>query len=201
MLIDETYLLTENNYHKFETPKSQIILANTNSYDMLHVNGWFKRHHGRYKKTAHFTIAKNGKIYKHFDPKYYSDYIENDKIKQKSIIVLFENIGWVVKDEEKNRYITWINDIYNKPSEIVEKRWRNYSYWVKYNNKQFNSAVDLVNMLCDDFNITKTVIGHNTKVENIIDYEGVLYRSNIDKHYTDLNPSWGFADFKNKIEE
>ncbi len=27
-------------------------MANTNSYDMLHVNGWFKRHHGRYKKTG-----------------------------------------------------------------------------------------------------------------------------------------------------
>jgi hypothetical protein len=200
MLIDETYLLTENNYNNFETKKTQIILANTNAYGTNHINGWLKRYNGKYKKTAHFTITRNGDIYKHFDPKYYSDFIENDTIKQKSIIILLENIGWVIKDNEKNSYITWINDIYNKPSEIVEKRWRNYNYWVKYSDKQFNSTVDLVNTLCDEFDIVKTVIGHNTKVDNIINYDGILYRSNIDKHYTDLNPTWDFTDFKNKIE-
>jgi hypothetical protein len=37
-------------------------------------------------------------------------------------------------------------------------------------------------------------------LENFSAYKGVFYKSNIEKHYTDLNPTWEFEIFKTKIE-
>jgi Na+/proline symporter len=65
----------------------------------------------------------------------------------------------------------------------------------------FDSALNLVSNLCDEFNIPKNVISHNTKINNFFDYRGVLYKSNLNKNYTDLNPSWDFDKFKQKLEQ
>jgi hypothetical protein len=54
--------------------------------------------------------------------------------------------------------------------------------------------------LCDEFNIPLTTIGHNTKVDKLIDYKGIMYKSNMEKHHTDINPSWDCESFKTKIE-
>ena len=35
----------------------------------------------------------------------------------------------------------------------------------------------------------------------ILSYKGVLYKSNIERHYTDLNPTWDFKTFKTKLEK
>jgi hypothetical protein len=55
--------------------------------------------------------------------------------------------------------------------------------------------------LCDEFFIPKTIINHNTKIEGLAEYRGVIYKSNIEKHYTDLNPTWDCEEFKNKLEQ
>jgi hypothetical protein len=58
----------------------------------------------------------------------------------------------------------------------------------------------LVNKLCDEFFIPKIAIPHNTKMENAETFEGILYRSNLEKHYTDLSPAWKCEAFKYKLE-
>jgi uncharacterized UPF0160 family protein len=201
MVLDNTtYSLTEKNYIPIETDKTQIVIGHTFNSDMKHFLGWNKRYNGKYKKTAAFTIDAAGFVYKHFEPKYSSEFLDTDELNNKSIVILLENNGWLVKDVEKNEYITWIGNIYNKPIDISEKRWRNYKYWDKYTDEQFESALELVNMLCEQFNIPKTVLAHNTKIDNFLDYKGVIYKSNLEKHYTDLSPSWNYEEFKHKLE-
>jgi hypothetical protein len=112
-----------------------------------------------------------------------------------------ENYGWLEKDIEKKEYITWLGDIYNKSADITEKRWRNNKYWDPYTIEQIDSCLELVSKLCVDFDIPKKVISHNTKIDNFFDYKGVLYKSNLDKNSTDLNPSWVFDIFKEKLEQ
>lgn len=201
MVLDEkTYVLSENNYINQETKKTQIIIGHTFNDNMRHFLGWKHRHNGNYKKTAAFTIDAAGFIYKHFDPKFKSNFFESDELNDKSIVILLENYGSLSKDE-KNRYITLLYDIYNKPTGITEKRWRDNKYWDTYSEEQFNACLDLVNSLCENFDIPKTVISHNTKVDNLSNYQGVLYKSNLNKNFTDLNPSWDFEIFKEKLEK
>lgn len=195
---DKTYKLSKENFIQRLTLKKQIVIGNTFNHDMKHVVGWKHRFNGKYKKTAAFTIDKNGTIHKHFDPSYCSEYFGNKDLDGRSIVILIENDGWLLKNEQKNSYITWIGDIYK--SEVVDKRWRGYNYWSPYNEKQVDSAVFLIKELCKEFFIPLTVISHNTKVDNLKDYEGVVYKSNIDKQYTDLSPAWDCLDFKNKLE-
>ena len=63
------------------------------------------------------------------------------------------------------------------------------------------SAIYLINKLCDEFEILKDVITHNTKIHNGYSYEGILYKGNLNSYFTDVNPSWGFLSFKEQIEK
>lgn len=201
MIIDKkTYVLDETNYVNFESIKKQIVIANTFNHDMKHFIGWKKRHNGNYKKTAAFTIDAAGVVYRHFDPIFQSKYFGNTDLDSKSIVILIENDGWLYNDAEKNIFITWIGDIYNKPEKVFEKRWRGYTHWVNYTKEQFNSCVELTKMLCDEFYIPNNVMSHNTKIDGLSDFNGVLYKSNIEKYYTDISPAWDFEQFKNKLE-
>jgi hypothetical protein len=201
MVIDiKKYSLPENNFINCETIKKQIVIGHTSTNSMKHYTKWLNRLNGRYTKTAQYTIDINGKIYQHFDPIFTSNILKNTELDKKSIVILLENDGWLVKDFEKNEFINWYGDIYNITEPVVEKRWRGYLNWAPYTNKQFNSAVWLSNKLCDDFYIKKFAIPHNTKIENHDDFSGVLYRGNLDKDYTDLSPAWNFENFKYKLE-
>lgn len=202
MILDELkYVLSENNYIKEETQKTQIVLGNTFNHEMRHFFGWQHRYNGKYNKTAAFTIDAAGFVYKHFEPKYKSNFFELEELNDKSIVILLENYGSLNKDNEKKKFITWLGDIYNKSEEIVDKRWRNNRFWDPYTEEQLNSCLELVNQLCSQFDIPKKVISHNTKIDNFFDYKGVLYRSNLEKNCTDLNPSWFYNIFKEKLEQ
>ena len=201
MLIDgEKYILPIDNYISIESLKKQIVLAHTFNHNMNHFKGWLHRHNKQYKKTAPFTIDRAGFIYKHFDPKYQSKFFNNIELDNKSIVILLENDGWLSKNDEKDEFITWIGDIYKQPSQVINKKWRGHEYWSTYTEEQLESVVKLVSSLCEEFFIPMVSVSHNTKIDDLGDYKGVIYKSNLEKHYTDLNPTWDFDTFKNKIE-
>jgi len=201
MIIDETtYQLPLDNYVQVESLKKQIVIGHTFNHDMRHFTGWLHRYNGKFKRTAAFTIDAAGSIYKHFDPKYQSRYFNNKELDKKSIVILLENDGWLTKDVEKNEFITWIGDIYKQPNEVVEKKWRGYEYWSPYSKEQMESANNLVKVLCEEFFISTNCVSHNTKIDGMKDYEGILYKSNLDKNFTDLSPAFDYESFKNKLE-
>jgi len=201
MKIDiKKYSLPENNYINVETIKKQIIIGHTGTNKMRHYQKWTNRLNGKYKRTAAFTIDAAGKVYRHFDPIYFSDFLGNLELDKKSIVILLENEGWLAKEGDKNEFINWIGHIYNNPDEVIEKRWRGYLHWAPYAKEQVNATINLVSELCDEFFIPKFAIPHNTKIENIDEFNGVLYRSNLEKHYTDLSPAWNCENFKHKLE-
>lgn len=202
MIIDtNTYKLSENNFIKDETIKKQIVIGHTSNSDMRHFMKWENRLNGKYTKTASFTIDFEGNIYQHFDPIYTSTFFENIEFNKKSIIILLENEGWLLKDVEKNQFINWIGHIYNRPDSVLEKKWRGYSHWAPYTSKQTESVLELTKNLCNEFLIPNVTIPHNTKLEKINNLNCVIYRSNLEKHYTDLSPAWNCEEFKYKLEQ
>lgn len=201
MIIDkDKYRLGEDNYFPIKTIKKQIIIGNTFNSEMKHVIGWKYRLNGKYKKTAHYSINELGEVFEHFKPEFQSKFFNDKEIDSKSIIILIENLGWLEKDEN-NQYITIYGDIYKNQDNVLTKKWREHEYWVKYNEIQMESALELVKQLSDDFFIPRTIFSHNTKVEDLYDYEGSLYKSNLEKHYTDLTPAWDYKIFKQKLEK
>ena len=196
----ESYELTTNNYFDKVFDKKQIILGNTLLTEMKHVNGWKLRLGGKYKKTSTFTVDRKGRIFQHFDPKYYSDFIGDKETDKQSITISLENQGWLLKDLLKDKYIDWVGNIYKRNKSVYEKRWRGFVYWDSYTKKQMKSCIFLINYLCENFGIEKKCVGHNTYIDGIDMFEGVTYRSNFQRDYTDLNPSWEFKKFKQLIE-
>ncbi len=194
-----TYNLPTDNFVPIESIKRQIVIGHTFNHDMKHYAGWVHRYNGKFKRTAAFTVTTDGKIYQHFDPSFQSRYFNNQELDKKSIVILLENDGWLTNHMEKNVFITWIGDIYKQPNEVVYKKWRGYSHWCPYTNEQVNSVMDLIKKLCSDFYIPLFLIEHNTKIDDSANY-GIIYKSNLDKHYTDLSPAWNCMMFKDKLE-
>ena len=195
---DQTYRLDEKNYTPIECIKKQIVIGHTLNKDMKHVIGWKKRNNGEYKKTAAFTIDAAGVVYQHFDPRYQSKYFGKLELDTKSIIILLENEGWLNRNLPDETFYNWKGDIYN--GRVVGKLWRGYNKWAHYSDKQFETCVELVKMLCDEFFIPNIAMSHNTKIDDLSDFNGVIYKSNIEKYYTDLSPAWDCEEFKNKLE-
>ena len=193
------YKVNDINFYDKVYQKRQIVLGNTFSNNMNHYIGWMCRQGGDYKRTAPYTIDKYGEIFEHFDPQYYSDFT-NVKVADKHIIpVLLENEGYLISDIKKgNTFYDYLGREY-KGGEIITKKWRTHEYWVPYTNEQLESAVNLVKYLLGEFDIEPNVVGHNTKFDDIYNYNGVCYRSNYNKIYTDINPTWDFNKFKEKI--
>ena len=201
MEIDKlTYELSENNYHKKEFEKKQIVIGNTFNQKLYHFNGWLTKMDGEFTKTANYTITTKGEIYEHFNPKYYSDFLNKKRCDKKVISIILENIGWLKKDLRLNKYFDWVGNIYKRRVNVVEKRWRGQQYWDPYTPKQIKSTINLVKYLCETYDIDKKCISHNTYTKEVEEFNGITYRSNYYKDNTDVNPSWDFRKFKEKIE-
>jgi hypothetical protein len=202
MIDDKSYMLDDSKFTKKITQKTRIVIGNTFSTKMKHYIGWNNRYNGKHDKCAMFTIRLNGDIYQHFSPIYFSNFMCDLNINENTITVVLENEGWLMRDlNYKNKFVNYVYDIYNRDDLVFEKKWRNYEYWAPYTIKQEKSLQVLINKLCNDFNIPKIVIGHNTNLDDATKFNGVLYRSNFEKHYTDVSPAWNFGLFKKMVEQ
>tara|TARA_B100001287_G_scaffold275813_1_gene284547 strand:- start:5993 stop:6604 length:612 start_codon:yes stop_codon:yes gene_type:complete len=196
-----TYELTENNYYSKEFEKKQIVIGNTFNEKFYHFNGWLTRLDGQYTNTANYTITRKGEVYEHFNPTYYSDFVNEKRVDKKIISIVLENQGWLKKDLLSDKYFDWVGNTYKRRVKVYEKRWRGQQYWDPYTPKQLKSTIDLVNHLCDTFKIDRKCVGHNTYTKEVGDFNGITYRSNYYKDNTDVNPSWNFRKFKERIEK
>lgn len=203
--IIQTYKLSEDNFHKEETLKYQIILGHTgrNSEiegkpDLSFFNSWRHRRNGKSKDNSMFSIDTFGNIYQHFDPKYYSDYIDNSDVNKNIISISLLNEGLLELSIINKCYHNWENKKYNRDDKVVYKFWRNNEYWAPYSNEQYESLNYLLNKLCLEHKIEKRTINHNTIVDNIENYEGIATRANHSLNYLDLSPAfdWNRLDFQ-----
>lgn len=192
----KSYKLTEDNYFKEVYPKKQIVIGHNSRSDMSHWAGWKYRCGGNYKKTSPFSIDRDGSVYQHFDPKYYSSFldIEQDKL---NIPILLVNVGWLKRINMEDIYIDWLGNEYKDKNNIINKRWRNYDYWYKYTDEQISSLKELTTYLCNEFNIKNNLNEYNVYDENIDLVDGITFRSNYLQEATDVSPALDISLLKN----
>ena len=201
MVINNEYHLSENNFIKLNTSKTNIVLGNTYSEGLDYYNGWVKRYGGNYKKTSHYSISKDGVIYNHFDSDYYSKYMDDSQHWESSISILLENLGNLRETSIKNVYLTDFNYTYIMNGEPFYQKWRGNYLWDTYTDKQLCSLDKLINMLCIKHNINKKISSDNIyNKEYLNKLDGIYYKSNLNEYCLDLSPSWDFKNFKGKYE-
>lgn len=178
--------------------KRQIILCHTSREANEYIASLKFRYNGKYDKIPNYLILKDGKVLQLLSNESYSSFLESEKANRNSIIISLENLGWLDKKPLTNNYINWKGSIYNKTPH--EKKWRDYFFWDPYTNEQIDSLIELCDLICDQMSISKQCSGHNTRIEGIENFGGIVTRSNYDSRFTDLNPSFSFEKLEKKFE-
>lgn len=190
MNINYDFKTLESNYSLMPISKEQIVLGHTSRNIKNFLDGVKLR---RSIKIPNYTIDKGGNIFNHFLPNNYSFVVPNDK----TITIFLENDGWLVK--KKKYFYNWIGDTYK--GDVYEKEWRGYNHWASYTDSQIESLNDLIDDLSVKYTIKKNIVGHNTKLLDTTNVNGILCRSNYYEEYTDLSPAFDFSKLKNKVKK
>jgi N-acetyl-anhydromuramyl-L-alanine amidase AmpD len=178
--------------------KKQIILTHTSRNLKDYISSLKYRYNGKYDKVPNFIISRDGVVYRLLPEIGFSNYFQEENINRNSIIISLENLGWLQKMPLNDYYVNWIGDIYKE--QVYERKWRDYFFWQPYTEKQINSCVELCKTLFNEYSIDKKCVGHNTKVEGIERFEGIVSKSNFDSKYTGLSPAFNFENFLKKLE-
>jgi N-acetyl-anhydromuramyl-L-alanine amidase AmpD len=178
--------------------KKQIVLCHSSRVAQDYLSSLTYRYNGKNPYLPHYLIKRDGEVINLIPPDTYSKFLEFHTNTKGVIVICLENLGWLKKNPLSGSYVNWIGNIYNQG--IFEKKWRNHFFWQPYTESQMSSLSELINELCDTFDIPKTCIGHNVKVNGIERFEGIVSKSNYDSEYTDLSPAFDFEEFKKLIE-
>ena len=178
--------------------KKQIILSHTSREVQEYLTSLEFRYNGKYDRIPNYVITRQGKVLELLSKTSHSNYFNEDNINRNSVIITFENLGWLEKKPLTNHYINWKGSIYNE--QVYEKKWRDFFFWQPYTTSQIQSAVVLCSMLTEELKIEKRIISHNTYIKGIETFEGIVSRSNFDSIFTDLNPSFNFETFEKLLK-
>ena len=195
-------MLNIEKYGNFKTTgkqkkKKQIILCHTSREVEEYLTSLKVRYNSKYDKIPNYVITKSGTILQLLPDDAHSNFFMESNINRNSIIVCLENLGWLEKKPLTNHYINWKGSIYNQ--EVYEKKWRDFFFWEPYSETQVKSAAELCLHLTEILKIKKMCVGHNTKIDGVENFEGIVSKSNFDGRYTDLNPSFSFDTFNKLI--
>jgi N-acetyl-anhydromuramyl-L-alanine amidase AmpD len=178
--------------------KKQIILTHTSREVNTYLMSLKYRYNGRYDKIPNYIVDREGKIIKLLNDNEHSNFFPTQNVNRNSIVISLENLGWLEKQPLKNSHINWIGNIYNE--KVFEKKWRDYFFWQPYTEIQVIQTAKLCKELTNKLSINKECVGHNTRVNGVEKYEGIVTRSNFNSEYTDLSPAFNFDEFINYIE-
>ena len=199
MEIDKkTLSLSNKHYYSKKQKKKKIILSNSLSGDMKYFKGWELRRNGNNKKVTHYSIDKQGKVYQHFNPQYFSEFMGSEDLDKETISINIVNQGWLKKDSNTNKYKDWVGNIYNG-KDVYKKEWRGYFFWASYTEKQMKAVAELVDYLCEKHKIERNSLSHNVMFTDAPSFNGVLSRSNFSRKYKDVSPSFDFSHIDNKL--
>ena len=178
--------------------KKQIILCHTSREVEEYLTSLEFRYNSNYDKIPNYVITKNGTILQLLTNDGHTNFFQDDNINRNGIVVCLENLGWLEKKPLTDYHINWKGSIYNQ--QVYEKKWRDFFFWEPYTTSQIEKTAELCSHLIDEFKIKKNCVSHNTKIDGVENFEGIVSRSNFNGKYTDLNPSFNFETFTKIIE-
>ena len=101
-----------NNFVGTNQNKTQIILTHTSRDVEEYLTSLKYRMNGKFKRIPHYIVTKDGKIIQTLPDEAYSNYFTEPNVNRNSIIISFENLGWLEKVPLKDYYTNWIGNIY-----------------------------------------------------------------------------------------
>lgn len=181
-----------------QNKKKQIIISHTSRDVEKYLQSLKYRNNGKFDRIPNYVISKDGKILQLLDNIEHTNFFREPNINRNSIIITLENLGWLQKEPLKDYYINWIGDIYK--GNPFERKWRDYYFWDPYPEKQIESLISLIEFLFKEMKIENNIVGHNTKINGIERFEGLVTRSNFDVNFTDVSPAFNFEKLTNKLQ-
>ena len=181
-----------------QNKKNQIILTHTSRNFDDYIHSLKYRMNSKYTKIPNYIITREGKVIQTLKNKEYGSFFKEININRNSIIITLENLGWLEKEPLTSNYINWIGDIYNGP--VFDRKWRDYFFWQPYTTSQINKTIEICKNICNEMSIKKNLIGHNTKINGIEKFKGIVTKSNFDIEFTDLSPAFNFEEFAKEFE-
>jgi len=178
--------------------KTQIILTNTSRNINDFLQSLKYRYNGIYDKIPNYIVTRDGKVLQLLDNDEYTNYNTTSSINRNSVIVCLENLGWLEKEPLKNYHINWIGDIYKQ--KVFNKTWRDYFFWQPYPEEQIILTSKLCVKLTKETNIPLKSVEHNTKINGIEKFEGIVTKSNFDSDFTDVSPAFNFEIFNKYLK-
>jgi len=169
---------------------SRIILTNTKRAGTDFLKSLEFRNNGNYDRLPNYVILKSGELVKTLDIGVETNFLNEEEFNQNSVIICLENLGWLSKQTLSSYYLNWIG---NKTDIVFEKKWRDKFFWDTYTDKQMNTLITLCNDICDEYKIPKKFVGHNTLIDGIERFSGIISRSNFSISDTDVSPSFNFG--------
>jgi N-acetyl-anhydromuramyl-L-alanine amidase AmpD len=190
-------------YGKFKSlgkqkKKKQIILCHSSREIDEYLTSIKYRFNSNFDRIPNYVITKEGQVLQLLSNDGHTNFFTDININRNSIIICLENLGWLEKKPLTNYYINWKGSIYNQ--QVYEKKWRDFFFWEPYTLSQINSTAELCNHLINEVKIKRQCVTHNTKIDGIVNFDGIVSRSNFDSKYTDLNPSFNFETFVKLIK-
>jgi N-acetyl-anhydromuramyl-L-alanine amidase AmpD len=179
--------------------KKQIILCHTSREVEEYLASLKFRYYTKYDKIPNYVVTRRGEVLQLLGDSSYSNVFEDSNINRNSIIISLENLGWLEKKPLTDHYVNWIGNIYKQS--VFEKKWRDYFFWQPYTDIQIEKTAELCKSLIKNLSIEKDCIGHNTRINGIERYEGIVTKSNFDSEFTDVSPAFNFVQFLKHIED
>jgi N-acetylmuramoyl-L-alanine amidase len=182
----KTYHVNNKNRYSDIYEKKQILIASSLRKLNYHILRLQNKEQGNTKRWCTYTISREGKIFEHYDPKFYSDFINEKTIDKHIISIVLENMGSLNKTPKKLliNSLGEVCDIEN----VGEKDWIGKTYWEKYPDEQIKSLVKLSKHLCKTFKISKKVMQFHYYHEKTNVFNGIVFRSNYLEETGDINP-------------
>lgn len=198
MIIDATtYYKTNESHYEVEHEKTQIVIGRSLRKKSYHINRLQKQEFGVSKKWNTYTVARNGDIYQHYEDNYYSDFLGIKNADIKSISIVLENMGSLFATPS-GEYINWLTEMCD-PNLVIENEWRGYRYWEKLTDKQLKSTSELCIFLCKKYNIPNICIDFDHYHKDIINFKGIVFRSNYLDNSSDVNPNFDIKEFNKSL--
>jgi len=196
-------MLNIEKYGNFKTlgkqkKKKQIILCHTSREVEEYLASLKFRYNSKYDKVPNYVITKNGTILQLLPNEGHSNFFPEENINRNGIVICLENLGWLEKKPLTSHHINWKGSIYKQ--QVYEKKWRDFFFWEPYTSEQIKTTAELCGHLINEIRINRSCVSHNTKIDGIENFEGIVTRSNFNSKYTDLNPSFNFETFIKLIQ-
>ena len=182
----ESYKIKPKNRYRTKNSKTQIVIGVSLRKNGHHITRLQHKDYGNSKRWNTYTISRDGKVYQHYDDKFYTDFLGIKNGDKQSISIVLENMGALFQIDD-DRHINWLNEVCDE-KQIIKKEWLGYEFWEDFPDDQLNSLISLCNELCVKHDIPKKFIEFNHHHKQTHRFKGIVFRGNYIEDSTDMNP-------------